>query len=112
MNLKMADDEECDWRLLARLGSAMARANRNDDAAVLLWKCLIASKEQIDRVTDEEGSEKDLFEARENFLVVINRLFQPIDCFRALRDEVPVTLWIASFPMNKAVHQCSDGNVG
>ncbi len=84
----MADDDECDWRLLARLGSAMARANRNDDAAVLLWKCMIAKKDQADLDNDEEGSGKDFYEARENFLVVINRLFQPIDCFRALRDEV------------------------
>jgi hypothetical protein len=66
----------------------MARANRNDDAAVLLWKCMVATKERTDLGNDEEGLGKDLFEARENFLVVINRLFQPIDCFRALRDEV------------------------
>ena len=82
------DDEECNWRVLARVGHAMARANRNDDAAVLLWKCLLASAKQGESEADEEGSGKDLFEARENFLVVINRLFQPIDCFRALRNEV------------------------
>ena len=30
------DDEDGDWRVLARLGCTMARGNRNDDAALLL----------------------------------------------------------------------------
>eukprot|EP00961_Rhodomonas_salina_P061765 829136-Rhodomonas_salina.2 len=74
------EDEDSDEAggagLLLRLGVALARGNRNDDAAVALRKAIMMTN-------DESVS----FEAEENFLVVINRLFQPIDAFMMFRNR-------------------------
>lgn len=58
-----SDDEEGGADVLVRLGGALARANRNDEAATALHKALSI----MGRGSDEA------FKARENFMVVVNR---------------------------------------
>jgi hypothetical protein len=61
------EEEEGGGLVLARLGGALARANKNDEAAVALLKAM----ELFDRC--RKSNTKDAFEARENFMVVVNR---------------------------------------
>ena len=83
-----ADDSDDDdensvgaQRVLARLGVAMARANRNDDAAVALRQAVL-----MDLPAGTEDAEL-AFEARENLGMVVNRLFQPLDAYMALNHR-------------------------
>lgn len=65
-------------RVLARLGVAMARSNRNDEAALALRQAVLMKL--------PAGAEEDAaldFEARENLGMVVNRLFQPLDAYMA-----------------------------
>jgi hypothetical protein len=60
------DDDDGDGsQVLVRLGGALARANRNDDAAVAFFKAI--------KLMAESGESKKAFQARENFMVVVNR---------------------------------------
>jgi hypothetical protein len=61
------DEEEGGALVLARLGGALARANKNDEAAVALLKAI----ELFDKC--RKSSTNEAFEARENFMVVVNR---------------------------------------
>jgi predicted O-methyltransferase YrrM len=64
-------------RVLARLGVAMARANKNDDAAKALRQAILM---QVPAGTEDAELE---FQVRENFGMVVNRLFQPLDAYMA-----------------------------
>lgn len=61
-----SDDEGGGAGVLVRLGGALARANRNDEAAMALIKAL-------NSISKGRGELTGTFQARENFMVVINR---------------------------------------
>jgi hypothetical protein len=65
--MSSSDDEDGGADVLVRLGGALARANRNDEAATALHKALSI----MGRGSDEA------FKARENFMVVVNRSVIP-----------------------------------
>lgn len=61
-----SDDEGGGAGVLVRLGGALARANRNDEAAMALIKALR-------NISTGTAELLGTFQARENFMVVINR---------------------------------------